>query len=70
MDGITQETITFEQAKDYAIRVASSLTKMGLRKGDILLLISPNCPEYPILILACSVMGIVVSTANPAYTQG
>nr|KAG5702383.1 hypothetical protein BaRGS_002165 [Batillaria attramentaria] len=41
---------------------------MGLHRGDTLLVFSPNCPEYPVLFLACAASGITLSTANPAYT--
>ncbi|XP_060572981.1 probable 4-coumarate--CoA ligase 1 [Ruditapes philippinarum] len=54
--------------KDQVIKVASALTRLGYKKGDVALVFSNNCPEYPIIFLACAAIGVTVSTANPVYT--
>ncbi|KAJ8298831.1 hypothetical protein KUTeg_022891 [Tegillarca granosa] len=53
VDNTTGRTFTSAQLKDYSIRVASALTKLGYRKGDKILIFSNNCAEYSILFMAC-----------------
>ena len=36
--------------REEALKVARSLECLGLRKGDVVAVILPNCLEYPILI--------------------
>jgi len=61
---------TGEELKELAIKVASGLTRLGYKKGDVVLLFSGNCPEYTAVFLGCGAAGIIVSTANPVYTPG
>ena len=53
-----------------SIKVASALVKMGYEKGDVILIFATNCVEYSVVFMACCVLGVVVSTANPIYTPG
>ena len=41
---------------------------MGLKKGDVIGLILPNCLEYPVLVQGCLYLGITVTPINPGYT--
>ncbi|KAK3596666.1 hypothetical protein CHS0354_038898 [Potamilus streckersoni] len=68
VDHVTGRSYTCSELKECAIKVASALTKLGLRKGNALLVFMSNCPEYAMVFLACGVMGVTVSTANPVYT--
>lgn len=43
---------------------------MGFQPGDILGVILPNLPEYPIVALGAMEAGIIVSPMNPVYTVG
>lgn len=61
---------TGAKIKEQVIKVASALTRMGYKKGDVVMLFSLNCPEYPIIFMACGAIGVSVSTANPVYTPG
>ncbi|XP_067949347.1 uncharacterized protein [Watersipora subatra] len=64
----TGQTQSFNQLNDYVHRLASSLTKMGIQKGDVVFLLSPNLPEYATIYLATVLIGAIVTTNNPAYT--
>ena len=70
VDGVTGKTWTYAQLQDAIIKVGSVLTKQGIKKGDIVTLCSPNCPEFAIVFLAITAVGGVVSTVNPLYTPG
>ena len=70
VDGTTGQTWTFAQVQDDIVKVGSALTKQGFKKGDVVTLFSPNCPEFAILFLAVSALGGIVSSVNPVYTAG
>ena len=70
VDHLANRTYTAAQLKESSIKVASGLVKMKYKKGDVILIFATNCPEYFMLCLACYVLGVIVSTANPVYTPG
>ena len=51
-------------------RLASGLLRLGCEPGQVVAAILPNVPEYPILLMAASEAGLVLTTLNPAYTAG
>lgn len=59
---------TYEMVQLFARKLGSALIKRGLRKGEVLGLICPNIPEFPITFLGVTCVGGVVSTVNPTYT--
>jgi acyl-CoA synthetase (AMP-forming)/AMP-acid ligase II len=70
IDGPSGRTLTHG---DWAIAVrkaAAGLAARGFGKGDVLALVSPNVPEYAVAFHAVSLLGGVVTTANPTYTAG
>ena len=52
------------------VRVSSGLVRMGVRKGDIITIYSPNCMEYMVIAMAINAVGAVFSGVNPAYNSG
>ncbi|KAL3841512.1 hypothetical protein ACJMK2_019646 [Sinanodonta woodiana] len=68
VDHVTGRSYTCSELKECAIKVASALKRLGLKKGNTLLVFMSNCPEYAMVFLACGVIGVAVSTANPVYT--
>jgi acyl-CoA synthetase (AMP-forming)/AMP-acid ligase II len=69
VDSITGCAITYEQLPDLVDRAAAGFARLGLRKGDVCAILSPNTPEYPIAMLALARLGAVVTTASPLYTK-
>lgn len=64
-----EHKITYAQLAASVKRVASVLYEMGLRKGDRVAVMLPNCPDFVIAYYAAlSVGGIVVNT-NPMYVE-
>ena len=61
-------TILLLQVREQALQIARSLQDLGLKKGDIVGLILPNCLEYPVLVQGCLYLGITVTPINPGYT--
>lgn len=68
IDGPSGRTITYAQLSGAIRLVASSLSKRGLKKGDVFAIYSPNLPEYAIAFHAVASLGAIVTTCNPLYT--
>ena len=49
-------------------RLGSALVRMGFKKGQVLGMVLPNLPEFPIVLLGASGIGMPVTTVNPIYT--
>jgi len=69
IDGPTGRTITYGELLDRIKRVAASLEKRGFGKGDVLGILSTNCPEYAIAFHAAAWLGGIVTPINPLYTE-
>lgn len=62
--------MTYSQLHTSVVRVASALVKLGLRKGDVVAIYSPNCLQFVIATLAIVAAGAAFSSVNPSYTAG
>jgi len=61
-DSFTKETYTFDQMNDRACRVGTYLADvLGLRKGDVLMLICRNRMEAIDIYLACGKLGVILA---------
>lgn len=65
---VTGRKYTYSQARDAANYIARSLLNLGLRKGDVVALISPNYPETILALLGSLEADLIVTTVNPFYT--
>ena len=68
IDAATGRVLTYRMWADGVRRVAASLAKRGLRKGDVVAIYSANCPDYALAFHAVSLLGGTVTTINPMYT--
>lgn len=66
IDGIDARTISRGQLEDEALRIASGLQKLGMRKGDTACLWGLNSLEWVRAAYGCMAAGITVSPANAA----
>jgi long-chain acyl-CoA synthetase len=60
--------LTYRQIKDQADRLATALARQGIRQGDRVGVMLPNCPQYLIASFAILRLGAVVVNVNPIYT--
>src|SRR5215475_15459962 len=60
--------IDFGDLKKLVDRMATSLTKFGVVKGDRVGIMLPNCPQYLISFFAIVRLGAIVVNVNPIYT--
>ncbi|CAH0696589.1 unnamed protein product [Spodoptera exigua] len=64
IDGATGESETFGSALDRSIRCAVSLTNMGLKKGDVMVLMGPNHIDFCVPHNAALYLGIMVACVD------
>jgi long-chain acyl-CoA synthetase len=62
-------TLTYRQLLDKVDRFATALRDLGVRKGDRVGVILPNCPQHVIAIFAILRIGAIVAENNPLYTE-
>ena len=66
--GATGRSYTYGALADGIRRVAAGLHARGIRKGDVVGLVSPNIPEFAIVFFAVVQIGAICSTVNPIAT--
>jgi long-chain acyl-CoA synthetase len=59
--------ITYRQLDDYVDRLATALSSLGLKQGDVLAIMLPNSPQFVATFYACQRAGIVTTAINPTY---
>ena len=65
----TGRTITYSQLADSIRRAASNLSLKGFKQGEVFGILSPNIPEYAIVLHAVATLGGIVTPINPLYTD-
>jgi len=68
IDPSSERCITFSQLWQQIRSLAAGLTKISVQKGDVVLILSPNSIQFPVICIAIMSIGAVVSTANPLNT--
>ena len=66
----TGSTYRYDELEEMARRIGSYLTRQGFKKGDVIAYLGTNNPEFALLLLGCASIGVTLTTANPAYTEG
>ena len=69
IDAASGRTLTYGELESGVRRLAGGLVARGWRKGDVLALMAPNCPEYAIAFHGAALAGGVITTINPSYTE-
>ncbi len=59
---------TFKEMHEKINRTASALADLGVKKGDRVAVMLPNCPQYVYAYYACMKLGAIVVQMNPLYT--
>ncbi|KAG7543726.1 AMP-dependent synthetase/ligase [Arabidopsis thaliana x Arabidopsis arenosa] len=71
IDAATDHRISFSDLWRAVDRVANCLHHdVGIQRGDVVLVLSPNSISIPIVCLSVMSLGAVVTTANPVNTAG
>ncbi len=62
-------TMTYRQLSRAVDRFAASLAALGLKRGDRVVLLLPNCPHFIVAFFASMKIGAVVVPTNPLYSE-
>src|SRR6185503_9781883 len=65
----TGRTITYSQLADSIRRAASNLSRKGFKQGEVFGILSPNIPEYAMVLHGVATLGGIVTPINPLYTD-
>ncbi|PKA57585.1 4-coumarate--CoA ligase 1 [Apostasia shenzhenica] len=68
INGSTGDILSYSDVHLLSRRAAAGLRRLGVRSGDVIMLLLPNSPEFAISFLGASLLGAVSTTANPFYT--
>ncbi|KAF7825019.1 4-coumarate--CoA ligase 2 [Senna tora] len=68
IDGSTGKIYTYAQTHLLSRKVAAGFSKLGITKGDVIMILLQNSPEFVFSFFAASIIGAVATTANPFYT--
>lgn len=60
--------LTYAQIKEQAGKLGTALARLGIRQGDRVGVMLPNCPQYVIATFAILRLGAIVVNVNPLYT--
>ncbi len=66
--GVTGRSYTYGALARAIRQVAAGLATRGVRKGDVVGLVSPNTPDFAVVFYAVVSLGAICSTVNPIAT--
>src|SRR6266508_2888730 len=62
-------TLTFADVDTLSDACAAAFASLGVRRGDRVSLLLPNCPQFVIAQFAAWKLGAIVAPLNPIYTE-
>ena len=68
IDGQTGASYTYAEVESLSRKAAAGLRRMGVGKGDVVMNLLRNCPEFAFSFLGAARLGAATTTANPFYT--
>ncbi len=70
VDATTGREITYGEVHRQACNLAAELQRSGVRKGNRIAVMVPNCCELAVLYFACIYVGAIIVPINPALSRG
>ncbi len=61
-------SVSYRRLGEQIARAAEGLRRLGVRKGDRVALVLPNCPQHVVAFYAVLRLGAIVVEHNPLYT--
>jgi acyl-CoA synthetase (AMP-forming)/AMP-acid ligase II len=68
IDVMSEQSMSFNELSDRTCCTSSALCRMGLNKGDVVMMFAPNSSHFAVISFATFAAGAVISTCNPTYT--
>ena len=61
--------VSYAELEQHSDALAAALVKLGVKKGDRVAILMPNCPQYVIAEVAVWKAGGIAASVNPLYTE-
>lgn len=68
INAATGNTYTYDEVHITSRRVTAGLHKLGIGKGDVIMLLLQNTPQFVLAFLGASYLGAATTPANPFFT--
>ncbi|KAK2154449.1 hypothetical protein LSH36_269g12037, partial [Paralvinella palmiformis] len=65
INGETRAKVTHGELQTQTIKLGSAMRRLGFGKGDVMTIISPNCPEFCFVYLAGTAIGMTIKMFRP-----
>src|SRR5262245_5231697 len=62
-------TVSFAQLETLSDACAAAFLALGIKRGDRIALLLPNCPQFSIAQFGAWKIGAIVAPLNPIYTE-
>jgi len=69
VDAASGRQLSYGDLRTQVDRLAGGLAHLGVGKGEVVAILLPNLPEYPVVFLGIARVGAASTTLNPAYTS-
>jgi acyl-CoA synthetase (AMP-forming)/AMP-acid ligase II len=69
IDAASGRRLSYGDLRTQVDRFAGGLAQLGVGKGDVVAILLPNLPEYPVAFLGIARVGAASTTLNPTYTS-
>eukprot|EP01018_Ginkgo_biloba_P010314 Gb_18692 [translate_table: standard] len=70
IDATTAARLSYQDLRQKVKALAAGLHALGIRKGDVVLVVSPNSLMIPCIYLGILSIGAILTTCNPLNTEG
>ncbi|KAJ4950418.1 hypothetical protein NE237_027250 [Protea cynaroides] len=67
IDSATGKIYTYSDVNLTSRKVAGGLNKLGIKQGQVIMVLLPNSPEFAFTFLGALYRGAITTTANPFY---
>ena len=68
VSGANETSYTYGELRRRVSEVSRGLAARNLGKGDVIGMVSPNCPDFAVAFFAALAIGAIPTTVNPAST--
>ncbi|KAE8652343.1 4-coumarate--CoA ligase 2 [Cucumis sativus] len=66
--GSTGKSYSYSETHLLSRKAAATFSKLGVKRGDVIMILLHNSPEFIFSFMGSSMLGAVATTANPYYT--
>lgn len=69
MNGLTNQSIKYNELIQESVTIAKAMHFAGIKKNDVIGVVSENRSEFPIIAFGALYLGAIVTPINFTYTE-